>query len=281
MQFEEGFYLKYSIIDLSSDDGKTVDPNGRFYVYNPDTIRPEYGHNIILIHGYNADFFEALNAGIDYFDMLAPQIKGPANFILIYWPGNTGELRFTKAVVQTAASTPNFTSAMVYLLKHSTAANPYINFIAHSLGNRECAQTILSLKSQHSLTPVKRFIQLAPAINANSYSTDFKDVPALVERTLAYYSQNDTVLKNDYGAWNIANFDVSVVGSNIQNTFRKDKINNPYYAMGYLGPYEDVPKSVQTSDANAVAGVPVDHGTYLTNQQLIADAAKFINGTGG
>src|SRR5579863_2317906 len=104
MQFQPGFYLDYSIVDLSSDDGKTVDPNGRFYVYNPQTIHPEYAHNIVLIQGYNTDFFQDLNAGIDYFDALSPQIQGKANFILIYWPGYVGKIHFSQAVQHTGAS---------------------------------------------------------------------------------------------------------------------------------------------------------------------------------
>jgi len=267
MQFQPGFYLDYSIVDLSSDDGKTVDPNGRFYVYNPETIHPEYAHNILLIHGYNADFFQALNAGIDYFDALSPQIQGKANFILIYWPGYVGETHFTQAVHQTGASAPNFSAAISYILSHSTAESPYFTFIAHSLGNGECAQTILYLKDHYNLAPVKKFIQLAPAINANAYLTDFQQVPVLVPKITTYYSPNDTVLKKDYTLWNVSQLALSLVGTNIKNIFVKNKVVNPYYAMGYLGPYGICPQSVQKIDANSITDVAVNHGTYLTDKK--------------
>jgi len=277
MQFQPGFYLDYSIVDLSSDDGKTVDPNGRFYVYNPDTIHPEYSHHIVLIQGYNTDFFQALNAGIDYFDVLKPQIQGKANFILIYWPGYVGKIHFSQAVQHTGASAPNFSAAISYILSHSGAESPHFTFIAHSLGNGECAQSILYLKNHYNLAPVKKFIQLAPAINANAYLKDFQQVPVLAPKVTTYYSQSDMVLKNDYTLWNEAQLALSLVGTNIKNFFVKNKVVNPYYAMGYLGLYGNCPQSVQTIDANSITDVAVDHGTYLTDKKLINDVAKWVN----
>lgn len=277
MKFENGSFLNYCVIDLSSDDGQTIDPDGKFFVYNPEAIDPQCPHNIVFVHGYNTDFFGAVSRGIDYFDTLIPLVNGDANFIIIFWPGNTDAVEFSKAVRQASASAPNFSAAINYIIKNSTATNPFVSLIAHSLGNRECAQTILTLESQYKITPVRKFIQLAAAINADSYDanatdSDFKRVPALVQSTVVYYSQNDTVLKNAYGTWNaLLNWDFNAAWGSLFKQKRPDD------AMGFLGPYGSIPQSVQTIDANTIAGVNVDHGTYLTNQNLIKDVARLVN----
>jgi len=271
MKFEKDYFLNYCLIDMSDDDGQVVDENNGFYVYNPEAIDAQCPHNIVFVHGYKTDFFYAMKTASHYYDNLIGLIRGKANFIGIYWPGNTG-INFSKAVRQASTSAPNFAAALNYIIRHSTTENPFISLIAHSLGNRECAQTILTLKSQYNLNPVKKFIQLAPAINANAYQNEFQGVPLLVPHVTVYYSVHDTVLKDAYGTWNaLINWDWNAAWGSLFQQKRPDD------AMGFLGPFGDVPKSVQTINANDIAGIPVDHGTYLENKKLIADLAKLIN----
>ena len=267
MQFEKEDILNYCLIDLSDDDGKVIRADGKFFVYNPEAINPEYQHNIVFVHGYNTDFFYAMETASSYYDFLKPLIKNSVNFIGIYWPGNTN-IDFSKAVTQASKSAPNFASALNFIFKNSKAQNPFFSFIAHSLGNRECVQAALELKSSYGITPIKNFIQLAPAIDANSYVADFKDVPQLIENIIVYFSKNDKVLIRAYETW--SDFSIRLKPP----FFRWDSQNK---AMGYLGPFGAVPKTVKPVNANAIAGIAVDHGTYLSNQKLIQSVAQYIS----
>ena len=267
MQFEKEDVLNYCLIDLSDDDGRAILTNGKFFVYNPESVNPEYQHNIVFVHGYHTDFFYAMKTVSNYYDLLNPFIRGQANFIGIYWPGDTS-IDFSKAVKQASQSAPNFAEAIRYIFTNSKAPNPVFSFIAHSLGNRECAQTIHVLKSKHGIMPVKNFIQLAPAIDANSYNTDFNDVPSLVNNIVVYFSKNDTVLIRAYETWSKFQW------RREPPYFRWD---SQYKAMGYLGPSGAMPPTVKSVDANKIAGIPVDHGTYLNNPKLVESVAQFIN----
>lgn len=268
MQFEKEDVLNYCLIDLSDDDGQIVAKDEGFYVYNPEAIDAGYSHNIIFVHGYNTDFFYAMKTASYYYDILCPLIKGNANFIGIYWPGHTGVINFSKAVRQASASGPNFAAAINYIIENSKAPDPFISFIAHSLGNRECAQTILTLKSEHGITPVKNFIQLAPAIDANSYQEEFKNVPSLVQNIKIYFSRKDMILFEAYKTF--SEFTIHLTPPFL-------RWGEGYGAMGFNGPYGTMPSTVKSIDANSIAGISVDHGTYLSNPKLIESVAQFIN----
>lgn len=158
MKFNEGYFLNYCLVDLSDDDGRIVEKDNGFYVYNPEALDAQCPHHIIFVHGYHTDFFYAMKTVSGYYNSLVPLINGKANFIGIYWPGNSMEIDFSKAVTQAGASAPNFAAVIDYIMKNTAVENPRVTLIAHSLGNRVCAQTILALKSQYNDSPVRKFI---------------------------------------------------------------------------------------------------------------------------
>src|SRR6266481_1946604 len=112
MKFTKDYVLNYCLIDLSDDDGKIVEQNDGYYVYNPEAIDARCPHNIIFVHGYHTDFFYAMKTVSAYFDNLSPLIKDQANFIGIYWPGDSLGLDFSKAVAEAGASAPNFAAVL-------------------------------------------------------------------------------------------------------------------------------------------------------------------------
>jgi len=267
MQFEEDAYLKYCLIDTSDEKGEIIRKDGKFFVYNPEFINPEHSHNIVFVHGYNTDFFDAMETMHKYFDNLSPLIKGQNNFIGIYWPGDT-KLNFSRAVKQATESASNFANVIDYIIKNSKAKSPSFSLIAHSLGNRYCAQAISYLKTTYGSLPVKNFIQLAPALDANCYMMDFKNIPLWVKNIAVYFSKSDTVLIEAYGIWG-------------QFSIRKEppyiRGGDPYKALGFTGPYGSTPSNVQAIDANTIAESKVEHGTYLEDKKLIAHVAQMIN----
>jgi esterase/lipase superfamily enzyme len=260
MKFIKDSYLDYCLIDLTEEKGRDVRADEGYFVYNSEAINEKLSHHIIFVHGYNTDFFDAMETASCYYGILRPLRRYEENSLAVYWSGKTG-IDFSKAVMQADKTALNLASTINYIVKNSLTPNPSITFIAHSLGNRVCAQTILALKSKYNINPVKNFIQLAPAINANAYEADFKDVPSLVDNIVVYHSKKDKVLNEIYEDW---------------NKFRNLKDGNKYEALGTFGPYGVRPKTVQVIDSNTIAGINVEHGTYLSNQKLIESVAQFI-----
>jgi len=265
MQFEEDGYLKFCLIDTSDEKGQVIRKDGKFFVYNPELINPECSNNIVFVHGYNTDFFDAMETMHKYYDNLMPLIKDQANFIGIYWPGDT-KLNFSRAVIQATEAASNFANVINYIISKTSAKDPKFSLIAHSLGNRYCAQAIIDLKVTHGIAPIKNFIQLAPAIYANSYEKEFKEVPSLVQKVMVYFSRNDKVLIRCYDFW---------------SQLIKRKGGDPYRALGFTGPYGDIPATVHAIDANTIAGNKVNHGTHLEDKKLIEHVAQAINASAG
>ena len=259
MKFKKDDYLNYSLIDLSDEKGKIVRAGDKFFAYNPLSIDDKCSHHIIFVHGFNNDFFEGLETAYNYFDIFSHFRSGNENYIGIYWPGDA---HFSKAVRQADKASINFASMINHIVKSTRkASKAKITIIAHSLGNRISAKGILNLKSKYNITPIKNYIQLAPAINANAYQAEFKEVPKLVKNIIVYHSAKDKVLNNLYEIW---------------NKFRRLKSGKKYEALGTFGPYGSVPKNVIPIEANSIAKTKVSHGTYLINENLVKSVARNI-----
>lgn len=259
MKFKKHDFLNYSLIDLSGKKGRDIRDGGKFFVCNPSSIDDSLLHHIIFVHGYNNDFFEALENTYRYFDTLSSSRNIEENYIGIYWPGNTG-FHFSRAVRQSNKAALNMASMINHLVK-STKGEARITLIAHSLGNRICAKAVLLLKRKFNISPVINFIQLAPAIDADVYQEEFERVPDLVRNIVVYHSSKDKVLNDIYDTWNKT----------------KLKFGRRHEALGTYGPYpRKVSRNVRCVDAEKVAGVKVGHSTYLKNEKLVLSVSKNI-----
>ncbi|NQT22067.1 MAG: alpha/beta hydrolase [Candidatus Omnitrophica bacterium] len=259
MRFKEGDYLNYSLVDLTDEKGKSIRDEGKFFAYSQQAINERCPHNIFFVHGYNNDFFAALETTYQYFDILSAFRNFRANYVGAFWPGDTGA-HFSRAVRQADKASANFANLISYIIKNSKVSKPYITIIAHSLGNRISAKAILELRSRHRIAPVRNFLQLAPAINANAYQKEFKDIPGLVKNIVVYHSARDRILNFYYAMWNI----------------RRLKSGPKNKGLGVYGPYGPVPQNVHSLKAKDIARVNVKHGTYLENKRLIQSVAKNI-----
>jgi len=258
MQFEKGDLLNYSLIDLSDEKGRKIRAGDKFFAYNPLSIDEKCNHHIIFVHGFNNDFFDALETTFNYFEILSLTRSRNENYIGVYWPGDA---HFSRAVRQADSAAINFAALMNHLIKKTKAKSPHITIIAHSLGNRISAEAILQLKAKYKISPVEKFIELAPAIDAVAYSKNYMKVPNLVKQIVVYYARTDRVLNHLYEMW---------------NNFRRLKSGNKYEALGTFGPYGDAPNNLVKLNANSIAKTRASHGTYLTNSNLITDVAKRI-----
>ncbi len=261
MKFKKHDYLNYSLIDLSEKKGIAIRNGGKFFAYNPLSINESYSHHIIFVHGYNNDFFDALETTYEYFVIFSSFRKDNENYIGIYWPGDTA-LHFSRAVRQANKASLNMANMINHIIKNSKNPDSTISIIAHSLGNRISAQAILKLKSIHKISPVQNFIQLAPAVDANCYHKEFKQVPKLVDNIVVYHSKKDTTLNHVYDTWNMV---------------RRFRFGRRHEALGTYGPHpHKVPKNINCLEAQRVAGSKVEHSAYLKNERLIKSVAKNI-----
>ena len=154
--------------------------------------RSQSGELLLLIHGYNATFEEAV--------LRAAQIAYDIEFqgvpIVYSWPAQGKTLSYTVDQINAAWTRPHLVEFLRMLVGKSGARK--IHLLGHSLGNRVLSDALVEFVRDHEPMPAPIFGQIilaAPDIDAEIFARDA--APHLVkcsERITVYASSKDRAM---------------------------------------------------------------------------------------
>ena len=206
---------------------------------------------LILIHGYNNDFYAARAAYTDVLDNLVRECGWalPYDTILeVYWPGRTF-LGFWAAVGAANGAGRRLRDLLVRLWPAS------VDIETHSLGARVALE---ALKTGVTPGTVRNLILTAPAVDDESLGAkedQYYQSTLCCQRVLVCYSQNDPVL----GKW------YRRLGSLPWNL-----LSGGDAALGWSGPSDIFSCSASVETLNDSDGV-LTHGGWKSSSALLRE----------
>jgi len=205
-----------------------------------DAVRGQ--HLLIVAHGFNVDRANGIACLSNWESLL--QLPQPSVFLGLLWPGDSVWAHGLDYPDEPKIADEAGVKAAAFIDANLCGAAS-ISFASHSLGARVVLATISNLH-----LPVRRLVLMAPAIDDNCLTTEFKAAAAKVESISVLASMKDEVLSVDFP---LGNFFAGIIAA-----------GHPWWraALGHCGPAQPWPANL-----NAPYEIPntwqYEHGNYL------------------
>jgi esterase/lipase superfamily enzyme len=231
----------------------------------------ECSDTIVLIHGYNVSFKEAIKTAAKVSRNFANLNDGRGvNMIAFSWPSDgsmTPWLAYTSDRRDAAASGPAFARGILKLrdfmqeLTDDEACTRKLHLIAHSMGNYVLRHALQEVRRQ-SRTGIPRIFDqiflVAPDEDDDAFEHDhkLKLLPRLARHVNVYFNSEDTAMAISDGTKG-----------------NPDRLGDD----GPRAPFQVPAKVTQIDCTNVVRGV-VEHSYYVDEPKVVRDMAQVLSG---
>jgi esterase/lipase superfamily enzyme len=219
-----------------------------------ETVQGAADHSaLVFVHGYNVSFADAARRTAQMtYDL---QFAGAP--IFFSWPsvGKTQDYAVDETNVEWAR--PHLTQFLVDVLSKTNATDVYL--IAHSMGNRALANSVVDVETAHPelRAKIREIILAAPDIDADT----FKD--EIAPRILAA---------------ELPNTHVTLYASSKDEALLASKKFHGYPRAGDAGDLQFILAGLEYIDASSVDTGFLGHSYYGDNRSVIADIHYLIDG---
>jgi esterase/lipase superfamily enzyme len=127
------------------------------------------GKLLVLVHGYNVEFAQAVRL----LAQLATDLKFQGPALLFSWPSQGGITGYTVDETNTEWAQPHFVELLDDLLDETSAQQIYL--LAHSMGTRIATRAFVTPAGDRvlaDLDPIREMILVAPDIDADLFRSD-------------------------------------------------------------------------------------------------------------
>lgn len=191
--WQGGARVANSRIKLLNDP---IDRSSENYVRIIDTSAAEDAtHALLVIHGYNNSFLEALQA--------AARIAGGADYkgrvYMFSWPSVRSSLRYLQDVDNAEEAEGSLQAFLSAILRDNNIRT--LDIVAHSMGSQQLMRVMGSIRSildgrRHEEGPLRlgQVVFAAPDVSAGVFNTKILTWAKLAQRVTIYTSGGDWVL---------------------------------------------------------------------------------------
>lgn len=212
--------LRFGHADINTDSKYSIksvsiypdsEEEGSFNVFGKlqESMKGQQRDTIILVHGYNVTFSEALSDSAKFIDCCktASDNSYEPNIIVYSWPSDGKLLKYVSDRRDAALSAIGLARAFLkyynFLLQQRQSSSPMckrkVHLICHSMGNyllRNALQELLKLNEHRVIKLFDEILLIAADEDNDTFDFDFKLLPlsGMSSRISVYFNKNDLAL---------------------------------------------------------------------------------------